>query len=54
MRILRTMVTAILLAAIWLVSFSIADLFTVFKTYSSVWFLPSGVTMAVVMAAPAG
>ena len=52
MRILRTMVTVILLAAIWLVSFRIADLFTVFRTYSSVWFLPSGVTMAVVMAAP--
>ncbi|KRA97679.1 hypothetical protein ASD83_11285 [Devosia sp. Root685] len=46
------MSAAILLAAIWLVSFRIADLFTVFPTYSSVWFLPSGVTMAIVMAAP--
>lgn len=52
MRILRTFVTVILLAAIWLVSFRIADLFTVSGTYSSVWFLPSGVTMAIIMAAP--
>ena len=52
MRILRTMVTVIILAAIWLASFRIADLFTVFRIYSSVWFLPSGVTMAMVMAAP--
>lgn len=52
MRILRTTVTVLLLAAIWLVSFRIADLFTVSGTYSSVWFLPSGVTMAMVMAAP--
>lgn len=52
MRILRTTITVFLLAAIWLVSFRVADLFTVFRTYSSVWFLPSGVTLAVVMAAP--
>lgn len=52
MRIFRTFATAILLAAIWLISFRIADLFTVFHAYSSVWFLPSGVTVAVVMAAP--
>ena len=52
MRILRTTITVFLLAAIWLVSFRVADLFTVFKTYSSVWFLPAGVTMAMVMAAP--
>lgn len=52
MRILRTIVTVIILAAIWLVSFRIADLFTVFRTYSSVWFLPAGVTIAMVMAAP--
>lgn len=52
MRILRITITVFLLAAIWLVSFRVADLFTVFRTYSSVWFLPSGVTLAVVMAAP--
>lgn len=52
MRILRAAITATVLALIWLVAFRIADLFTVFKTYSSVWFLPAGVTLAVVLAAP--
>jgi signal transduction histidine kinase len=52
MRIARSAITAILLALIWLVAFRIADLFTVFKTYSSVWFLPAGVTLAIVLAAP--
>lgn len=40
------------LGALWLVSFRIADPLTFFKTYSSIWFLPTGVTMAIVMVAP--
>lgn len=40
------------LGALWLSSFRMADALTIFKTYSSIWFLPAGVTMAIVMAAP--
>lgn len=40
------------LGILWLASFRIADALTFFKTYSSIWFLPAGVTMAIVMAAP--
>lgn len=43
---------AIFLAAIWLIAFRIADMLSVFKTYSSVWFLPAGVTLAMVIAMP--
>lgn len=42
----------VLLGAIWLASFRMADALTFFKTYSSIWFLPTGVTMAIVMVAP--
>lgn len=41
-----------ILGALWLVSFRIADALTFFKTYSSIWFLPTGVTMAITMVAP--
>lgn len=40
------------LGALWLASFRIADALTFFKTYSSIWFLPTGVTMAITMVAP--
>lgn len=40
------------LGALWLASFRMADALTFFKTYSSIWFLPAGVTMAIVMVAP--
>lgn len=42
----------VLLGALWLASFRMADALTFFKTYSSIWFLPTGVTMAIVMVAP--
>ncbi|MCW5719731.1 MAG: hypothetical protein KIS86_01165 [Devosia sp.] len=40
------------LGVLWLASFRMADALTFFKTYSSFWFLPAGVTMAIVMVAP--
>jgi len=43
---------SVILAAVWLFAFRIADIMTVFKTYSSVWFPPSGVTLAMVLALP--
>lgn len=46
------MLWSILFSAIWLASFRLSDLLTFFRTYSSVWFLPSGVTLAIVMVAP--
>lgn len=42
----------LLLGLAWLASFRMADALTFFKTYSSIWFLPTGVTMAIVMVAP--
>lgn len=50
--ILNEFVAALFLAAAWFFAFRIADLLTVFKTYSSIWFLPAGATMAIVMVAP--
>lgn len=40
------------LILLWLAAYKGADLFNFFATYSSLWFLPAGVTMAIVMAAP--
>jgi signal transduction histidine kinase len=39
------------LVLIWLIAFKAADLFGFFKSYSSLWFLPAGVTLAIVVAA---
>lgn len=40
------------LVVLWLTAYKSADVFNFFETYSSLWFLPAGVTMAVAMAAP--
>ncbi|SFV36590.1 Signal transduction histidine kinase [Devosia crocina] len=45
-------ISAILLVLIWLFAFSAANLFNIFKSYSSIWFLPSGVILSVVLVAP--
>lgn len=45
-------ISAVLLIAIWLAAFSAANLFNFFKTYSSIWFLPTGVIISVVLVAP--
>ena len=48
----RSILLFFALGALWLASFRMADALTFFKTYSSIWFLPTGVTMAIVMVAP--
>ena len=48
----RSILLFVALGALWLASFRMADALTFFKTYSSIWFLPTGVTMAIVMVAP--
>ncbi len=40
------------LIALWLVAYKSADVFNFFETYSSLWFLPAGVTLSIVMVAP--
>ena len=40
------------LVALWLAAYKSADLFNFFETYSSLWFLPAGVTMAIALTAP--
>ncbi|WP_186826940.1 sensor histidine kinase [Shimia ponticola] len=40
------------LVALWLAAYKSADLFNFFETYSSLWFLPAGITMAIAMTAP--
>lgn len=40
------------LVVLWLAAYKSADVFNFFETYSSLWFLPAGVTMAVAMTAP--
>ena len=40
------------LVLIWLLAFRAADIFGFFKSYSSLWFLPAGVTLSIVVAAP--
>lgn len=41
-----------MLVALWLAAYKSADLFGFFKSYSSLWFLPAGATVAIVLAAP--
>lgn len=40
------------LVGLWLLAYKSADVFNFFESYSSLWFLPAGVTMAVAMTAP--
>jgi len=49
---IRGAISAVLLILIWLAAFSAANLFNFFKTYSSIWFLPTGVIISVVLVAP--
>lgn len=46
---------AVIMAAlivIWLLAYKSADVFTFFKTYSSLWFLPAGVTLSIALVVP--
>lgn len=38
---------------LWLAAYKSADVFNFFETYSSLWFLPAGVTFSIAMVAPA-
>ncbi|WP_300035768.1 MASE1 domain-containing protein [uncultured Roseobacter sp.] len=40
------------LILLWLVAYKSADVFNFFETYSSLWFLPAGVTLSITMVAP--
>ena len=40
------------LVLLWFAAYKSADVFNFFETYSSLWFLPAGVTMAVAMTTP--
>ncbi|KQN76882.1 histidine kinase dimerization/phospho-acceptor domain-containing protein [Devosia sp. Leaf64] len=51
-RLAREVFAGVLLGALCLLSFRIANILPLFKTYSSIWFLPSGVMLAIVFAAP--
>ena len=42
----------VVLIAIWLAAYKSADLFGFFRSFSSLWFLPAGVTLAIVLAVP--
>ncbi|WP_345774598.1 HAMP domain-containing sensor histidine kinase [Devosia sp. SD17-2] len=48
----KAVLWSIVLSAVWLASFRLGDFLTFFRTYSSTWFLPSGVTLAIVLVAP--
>ena len=41
------------LILLWLGAYKSADVFNFFETYSSLWFLPAGVTLSIAMVAPA-
>lgn len=41
-----------MLVALWLAAYKSADIFGFFKSFSSLWFLPAGATVAIVLAAP--
>lgn len=45
-------VTMAALIVIWLLAYKSADVFNFFKTYSSLWFLPSGVTLSIALVVP--
>lgn len=40
------------LIGLWLLAYKGADLFNFFKTYSSLWFLPAGVTLSIALVVP--
>jgi hypothetical protein len=40
------------LVLLWLAAYKSADVFNFFETYSSLWFLPAGVTLAIALVAP--
>jgi signal transduction histidine kinase len=40
------------LIALWLGAYKSADVFNFFETYSSLWFLPAGVTLSIALVAP--
>jgi signal transduction histidine kinase len=40
------------LIALWLAAYKSADVFNFFETYSSLWFLPAGVTLSIALVAP--
>lgn len=40
------------LVALWLAAYKSADVFNFFETYSSLWFLPAGVTLSIALVAP--
>ncbi len=52
--ILRSNIFAgyLFLIFIWLLAFKSADLFNYFETYTSLWFLPAGANLAIVLAVP--
>ena len=50
MRYLPALARFCALVLLWMAAFKAADIFGFFKTYSSLWFLPAGVTIAVVLA----
>lgn len=45
-------VTMAALIVIWLLAYKSADVFNFFKTYSSLWFLPAGVTLSIALVVP--
>jgi signal transduction histidine kinase len=40
------------LIVVWLAAYKSADVFNFFKTYSSLWFLPAGVTLSIALVVP--
>jgi hypothetical protein len=40
------------LIALWLIAFKSSALFSFFGTYSSLWFLPAGITLSIAIAVP--
>lgn len=49
----NTILGHVLLIGIWWVAYRSADLFGFFHTFASLWFLPAGVTLAIVLSVPA-
>lgn len=49
----NTILGHVLLIGIWWTAYKSADLFGFFHTFASLWFLPAGVTLAIVLAVPA-
>ena len=48
----NTFLGHVLLIGIWWAAYKSADVFGFFETFASLWFLPAGVTLAIVMAVP--